>query len=91
MCSHPPSEQGLHGCPCPARPPLPPCSLQILVCGAELYTSLCAYMTCAWWEGKVRSRDVARMLVTSWLWNFVGCAIFVGLMYASGIYNHKDW
>lgn len=27
----------------------------IVVCGAELYTSLCAYMTAAWWEGKVRT------------------------------------
>jgi formate/nitrite transporter FocA (FNT family) len=68
----------------------PPCP-QILVCGAELYTSLCAYMTAAWWEGKVRARDCVRMWVSSWLWNFVGCAIFVGLMYASGIYKHKDW
>lgn len=25
----------------------------IVVCGSELYTSLCAYMTAAWWEGKV--------------------------------------
>jgi formate/nitrite transporter FocA (FNT family) len=65
--------------------------LQILVCGAELYTSLCAYMTAAWWEGKVRKRDCVRMWVASWLWNFVGCTTFVGLMYASGTYKHKDW
>ncbi|PNH08103.1 putative formate transporter [Tetrabaena socialis] len=32
----------------------------IVVCGAELYTSLCAYMTAAWWEGKVRPPGLAR-------------------------------
>jgi formate/nitrite transporter FocA (FNT family) len=48
-------------------------------------------MATAWWEGKVRKRDCVRMWVASWLWNFVGCAIFVGLMYASGTYKHKDW
>ena len=48
-------------------------------------------MTCAWWEGKVRKRDCVRMWVSSWMWNFVGCAIFVDLMYAGGIYKHKDW
>jgi formate/nitrite transporter FocA (FNT family) len=32
-----------------------------------------------------------RMWVSSWMWNFVGCAIFMDLMYAGGIYKHKDW
>jgi len=27
----------------------------IVVCGAELFTSMCAYTSAAWWEGKVRS------------------------------------
>jgi formate/nitrite transporter FocA (FNT family) len=26
----------------------------IVVCGAELYTSICSYGAAAWWEGKVR-------------------------------------
>jgi formate/nitrite transporter FocA (FNT family) len=25
----------------------------IVVCGAELFTSMCAYATAAWWEGKI--------------------------------------
>jgi len=25
----------------------------IVVCGAELYTSVCAYGMAAWWEGKI--------------------------------------
>ncbi len=41
----------------PLPTPLPPSPrfgfTTIVVCGAELYTSLCAYMTAAWWEGKV--------------------------------------
>lgn len=31
------------------------------------------------------------MWVASWLWNWVGCALMVGLLYASGIFHHKDW
>lgn len=27
----------------------------IVVCGSELYTSMCAYTAAAWWEGKVRA------------------------------------
>jgi formate/nitrite transporter FocA (FNT family) len=55
------------------------------------YTSMCAYMMAAWWERKVSMATCLRMWVLSWLWNFVGCAIFVGLMYASNLYHHKDW
>lgn len=25
----------------------------IVICGSELYTSMCAYMAAAWWENKV--------------------------------------
>ena len=31
------------------------------------------------------------MWVVSWFGNFIGCAIFVGLMYAAGIYEGKNW
>lgn len=31
-----------------------------------------------------------RMWVVSWCGNFAGCVIMVGLLYASGIYDHKD-
>ncbi len=44
----------------------------IVVCGAELYTSICAYTAAAWWEGKITSLTVLRMLVVSWCGNFVG-------------------
>lgn len=62
----------------------------IVVCGAELYTSLCAYMTAAWWEGKVNALTVLRMLAISWIGNFMGCLIMAGLFRASDIYRHKD-
>jgi formate/nitrite transporter FocA (FNT family) len=52
---------------------------------------MCAYMMAAWWERKVSMATCLRMWLLSWLWNFVGCAIFVGLMYASNLYHHKDW
>lgn len=51
---------------------------------------MCAYMMAAWWERKVSLLTCFKMWALSWLWNFVGCAIFVGFMYASGIYHHKD-
>jgi formate/nitrite transporter FocA (FNT family) len=38
----------------------------IVVCGAELYTSLCAYMMAAWWEGTVSIPTILRVLATSW-------------------------
>ncbi|GLC41613.1 hypothetical protein PLESTB_000696500 [Pleodorina starrii] len=62
----------------------------IVVCGSELYTSLCAYMTAAWWEGKVGVLDVLRMLAISWIGNFIGCAGMAGLFRASGVYDHHD-
>ncbi|KAG2490872.1 hypothetical protein HYH03_010790 [Edaphochlamys debaryana] len=62
----------------------------IIVCGGELYTSLCAYMMAAWWEGKVTVWDQLRMLLVSWWGNFVGCAIMAGLLCASEVYNHKS-
>ncbi|GIM03655.1 hypothetical protein Vretimale_8193 [Volvox reticuliferus] len=62
----------------------------IIVCGAELYTSLCAYMTAAWWEGKVDLLDVLRVLSTSWTGNFIGCALIAGLLKASEVFDHKD-
>lgn len=61
----------------------------IVVCGAELYTSLCAYMTAAWWEGKVTVLTCIRMLVISWTGNFLGCALMAGLLCASEIYHGK--
>lgn len=63
----------------------------IVVCGAELYTSLCAYMTAAWWEGKVGVPAVIRMLAISWTGNFIGCALMAGLLKASMIYDHYDY
>jgi formate/nitrite transporter FocA (FNT family) len=31
------------------------------------------------------------MWLITWLGNFVGCALSVGLMLASGIYEGKEW
>jgi hypothetical protein len=32
----------------------------IVICGGELFTSLCAYMAAAWWEGKTTAWDCVR-------------------------------
>mmetsp|Transcript_8744 Transcript_8744/g.18647 ORF Transcript_8744/g.18647 Transcript_8744/m.18647 type:complete len:452 (+) Transcript_8744:184-1539(+) len=62
----------------------------IIICGGELYTSICAYTAAAWWEGKITALNSLRLLVLSWCGNFAGCAIMVGLLYAAQIFNHKD-
>ncbi|GBF98659.1 formate nitrite transporter [Raphidocelis subcapitata] len=63
----------------------------IVINGAELFTSLCAYMTAAWWEGRVTIGACVRMWVVSWMGNFAGCAIFLGLIYSTDLYEGKDW
>ncbi|KAG2491238.1 hypothetical protein HYH03_010446 [Edaphochlamys debaryana] len=63
----------------------------IIVCGADLFTSLCAYMMAAWWEGKVTVWDQMRMLFFSWWGNFAGCAIMAGLFKASEVYDGKSY
>jgi hypothetical protein len=32
----------------------------IIVCGGELFTSMCAYTACAWWERKITLKDAVR-------------------------------
>lgn len=63
----------------------------IMVCGSELFTSMCAYMMAAWWEGKVTMKDCIRLWVVSWLGNFIGCAIFTGLVLSTGLWEGRDW
>jgi formate/nitrite transporter FocA (FNT family) len=62
----------------------------IVTCGAELFTSLCAYTAAAWWEGKVTAAASLRLLVVSWLGNCAGCAIFLGLIEAAGMFEGRD-
>ncbi|KAI8476113.1 MAG: Formate/nitrite transporter-domain-containing protein, partial [Monoraphidium minutum] len=64
----------------------------IVICGAELFTSMCAYMAAAWWEGKVTWKACVRMWVVTWCGNFAGCAIFLGLIYTTGIFEDgREW
>lgn len=62
----------------------------IVVCGSELFTSLCAYMACSWWEEKTTLLDGVRVLTVSWVFNFVGCLATAGLMVASQAFVGKD-
>lgn len=64
--------------------------LTITVCGSELYTSQCLYTTAAFLENKITLLQVVRMLVLTWVGNFVGCLITIGFLYLSNIYDHKD-
>ena len=62
----------------------------IMIMGADLYTSLCAYGAAAWWEGKIPAWKALYLLVVSWLANFAGCAIMAGLYYAADTYVGRD-
>jgi formate/nitrite transporter FocA (FNT family) len=47
-------------------------------------------MACAWWERKVSLAACLRVWAVSWVGNFAGAAVFVGLMVASGAFDGKD-
>jgi len=64
--------------------------MSILVCGSELFTSQCAYTTCAWLENQINMLSVFKMLSITWVGNFIGCLITVGLFSVGNIYDHKD-
>jgi formate/nitrite transporter len=64
--------------------------MSILICGSELFTSQCAYTTCAWLENQITMLYVFKMLTLTWIGNFIGCLITVGLFHIGDIYEHKD-
>lgn len=64
--------------------------LAIIVCGADLYTSICAYSMAAWMERKITFLQKLYLLSVSWVFNFIGCLALVGMLYLSQIFNHKD-
>jgi formate/nitrite transporter len=64
--------------------------MSIIVCGSELFTSQCAYTACAWLENQITMLYVLKMLCLTWVGNFVGCLMTVGLFYIGDIYHHKD-
>lgn len=62
----------------------------IVVCGSELFTSQCAYTTCAWLEKQISLAKVLKMLIITWCGNFIGCVAIAYLFHVSTLYNHKD-
>jgi formate/nitrite transporter len=60
----------------------------IVICGGELFTSLCAYMMCSWWEKKTSAWDGIRILVISWVFNFIGCVGVAGLLLSSQVFSN---
>ena len=62
----------------------------IVVCGGELFTSMCAYTAAAAWERKTRAADVLRLLGITFAGNFAGCALMVGLVYASDLFSEEN-
>lgn len=64
--------------------------MSIIVCGSELFTSQCAYTATAWLEGHINMVYVLKMLVLTWVGNFIGCLATVGLFYLGDVFDHKD-
>jgi formate/nitrite transporter len=64
--------------------------MSIIVCGSELFTSQCAYTMSAWLENQINMLYVFKMLILTWIGNFIGCLIVVGLFYLSEAYHGKD-
>ncbi|KIZ05616.1 putative transporter yrhG [Monoraphidium neglectum] len=62
----------------------------IFICGGELFSSNCAYMAAAWWEGRATALDCIRHWVVSWSGNFAGTIVIVGLMAASEMFQGMD-
>jgi formate/nitrite transporter len=64
--------------------------MTILVCGSELFTSQCAYTACAWLTNQITMVYVLKMLTLTWIGNFIGCLMTVGLFYLGDVYHNKD-
>lgn len=47
-------------------------------------------MAAAWWERRVSGWTCLRVWAVSWVGNFVGAALFVGLMVAAGSFERKE-
>lgn len=62
----------------------------IIVCGSELFTSQCAYTTCAWLERQIPLTKVIKMLVITWCGNFAGCVAIAYLFHVGEVFDHKD-
>ena len=62
----------------------------IMVCGAELYTGICAYMTCTVLERKCSVYDYFRIIIMSWIFNYVGCMILIGLFIGCDLWDGQD-
>ncbi len=60
----------------------------IMICGAELYTSICAYTACGFLDGKISILQTLKLLIVSWCGNFIGCLLLVGILYLTDIYDH---
>lgn len=69
---------------------LPVGFIMIVNCGAELFTSICLYMTISWWERKISLLKLIKLYIISWIGNYIGCIIIAGMYYLSGIFNHQD-
>jgi formate/nitrite transporter len=62
----------------------------IVNCGADLFTSMCLYMTTAWWDKKIPLTSLLRIYVVSWIGNFAGCSIIACMYYLAGTFNGQD-
>ncbi|KAI8466270.1 MAG: Formate/nitrite transporter-domain-containing protein [Monoraphidium minutum] len=64
---------------------LPMGLMMVIICGAELFTGNTAFVTAAAIEGKATLKQLAKSWTLSYAGNFIGAALFVGAMSASGL------
>lgn len=58
--------------------------------GASLFTSNCAYMVCAYIEGKAPLTGVVRILLTSYFANLCGALMVMQLMTWGEVFDHRE-
>lgn len=46
---------------------------------------MCAYTAAAWCERRISLLSAARLLAVTWVGNFAGVALFLGLLYTTGM------
>jgi formate/nitrite transporter FocA (FNT family) len=52
---------------------------------------MCAYSAAAWCERRISLLSAARLCAVTWVGNFMGAALFLGLYVATGMFEGREW
>jgi len=64
--------------------------LMVVLTGADLFTGNVAYCGSGLLEGKCSLLDTLKVWVISWVFNFLGCLLMVGLVLATGLVADRE-